>query len=161
MHYMRWRRTGSAETVRRRVGISVEERFWQYVDRDGPGGCWQWTGGLSHGYGNFMVRRDDGSYAQVQAHRFAWRLLVGDVPDGLVMDHLCRNKRCVRPQHLQPVTQQVNVQRGAASWWSPTCRRGHVFTSENTYVNGDGYRVCKTCRAATHARYRERKRQVS
>jgi len=144
--------------VRRRVGISVEERFWQYVDRTGPGGCWLWTGGQSHGYGNFMIRREGGGYAQVQAHRFAYRQLVGPVPAGLVLDHLCRNKRCVRPQHLQPVTQQVNVQRGAAAAWSPACRRGHVFSPENTYINPAGYRVCKTCRQATGARYRARRK---
>lgn len=139
------------------VGLSVEDRFWQYVDKSGPGGCWQWTGGHSHGYGTFMVRSDDGSERQVGAHRFAYQLVVGLVPDGLVLDHLCRNKSCVRPLHLEAVTQQVNVIRGDSAVWSDQCRRGHPFDVENTYIDPRGYRVCKTCRRATLARHRAKR----
>lgn len=161
MHYMRWRRTGSPLEVRRTLGLTTEERFWQYVNKDAPQGCWEWTGGLSHGYGNFMARHEDGTYAQVQAHRFAYRLLVGPVPDGLVMDHLCRNKLCVRPLHLDPVTQRVNVQRGDAAVAHAACGRGHPFDAENTYIAPNGIRACKTCRRAALARYREKKRKAS
>lgn len=154
---MRWRRTGDPDVVRRRVGLSAEERFWQYVDKT-AGGCWRWTGGASHGYGTFMVGRADGSYAQVGAHRFAYQLASGPVPDGLVLDHLCRNKWCVRPTHLEPVTQQTNVLRGDATFKAATCRRGHQYDGENTYITPTGNRQCKTCRRVTMARHRATRR---
>lgn len=160
-HYMRWRRTGDASTVRRRQGLTDSERFWQYVDTSR--GCWLWQGGQSHGYGNFMLRRPDGTYRQVQAHRFAYEDRVGAIPPGLVLDHLCRHKDCVRPQHLQPVRQQVNVLRGDVPQALRTnrCKRGHEFTVENTHVTKVGSRVCRTCARANAAAWRAKRHGTS
>ncbi len=78
------------------------------------------------------------------AHRVAYELAIGPVPDGLVVDHLCFNRACVRPGHLEPVTQQENVMRARTH-----CRKGHEFTPENTYVRPGGtggiQRICRTC----------------
>jgi hypothetical protein len=97
---------------------SSEERFWEKVDFDGPlivpelGVCWVWTGArYSNDYGHFTIggrlERQD-----VLAHRFAYETEVGEVPEGLDLDHLCRLHPCVRPTHLEPVTRSVNLQRG-------------------------------------------------
>lgn len=140
-HYDRWRRRGvvAASTV-----LSVEERFWSKVDK--TAGCWVWTAGrVGGGYGTFTVDRR----AQV-AHRFAYELLVGPVPDGLQLDHLCRNRQCVNPAHLEPVTARTNLLRGegvaAKNARKTHCNRGHAYTAETTYVYKDtGHRLCKVC----------------
>lgn len=91
------------------------ERFWPKVDKDGPvpehrpdlGPCWVWVaGGWKRGYGCFY--HDN---RMTRAHCFAYELLVGPVPDGLELDHLCRNKGCVNPTHLEPVTHDENIKR--------------------------------------------------
>ncbi len=82
------------------------DRFWAKVDKTGE--CWLWTAGcFKRGYGSFRLNGK-----MERAHSLSFRLARGDVPKGLVLDHLCRNKRCVRPEHLDPVTQLVNVRRG-------------------------------------------------
>jgi hypothetical protein len=84
-----------------------------------------------------------------RAHRVAFEWLVGPVPKGLVLDHLCRNRGCVNPSHLEPVTQQVNTLRGAGpaarNANKAHCKWGHEFTPENTGVDKRGKRWCKTC----------------
>lgn len=117
-------------------------------------GCWEWTGTRTYGYGRFRLR---GKY--VQAHRLMYELLVGPIPDGLQLDHLCRNRACVRPSHLEPVTQRENILRGegptANNATKTHCRYGHEFTPENTYQVKTGGRFCRACaRARWHARAR-------
>ena len=83
----------------------AEERFWSRVEKE-PGPCWVWTGGsLASGYGSFRAG------GAAVAHRYAWTLLCGPIASGLQLDHLCRNRRCVNPDHLEPVTQQENLRR--------------------------------------------------
>ncbi len=83
------------------------ERFWSYVDKDGPGGCWLWTGGVErNGYARF---RHNGSRTGV--HRYSYELLVGPIPDGLTIDHLCGVRTCVNPTHLEAVTSRENTRR--------------------------------------------------
>lgn len=93
----------------KRTRRSAEERFWEKVDTSaGPLGCWPWTAsGSRDGYGQFSA---DGR--GVRAHRFAYELLVGPIPEGLQLDHLCRNPGCVNPAHLEPVTGWENTMRG-------------------------------------------------
>lgn len=97
------------------------------------------------GYGNFYYERHN-----VAAHRFAYELEVGPIPDGLQIDHLCRNRACVRPSHLEPVTQFENWRRGEApsvtNALKTHCKRGHEFTRENTFVGREGGRFCNACR---------------
>jgi hypothetical protein len=113
-----------------------EIRFFTKIDATGP--CWEWTGALSFGYGRFR----DGKLV-VQAHRWAWKRLVGEIDDDLDLDHLCRNRKCCNPDHLEPVSRQENLRRGAQGG-KTRCVRGHAFSGENLYVN-KGKRYCVTC----------------
>ena len=109
--------------------------------------CWTWTAGLDRrGYGR--IRVGDKTAA---AHRVVYELLSGPIPEGLSLDHLCRNPSCVRPDHLEPVTHAENVRRGAAGENQRAkthCPRGHEYTPENTYNNPRRpNRACQACRA--------------
>ena len=144
--------TTFASVQRRRVYIRrpVAERFLEKV-LPGPSGCWEWLGARHpKGYGSFHM--NDGGRTQ-RAHRVAYELFVGPIPEGLEIDHLCRNRGCVNPGHLQPVTGQVNQLRGLTVTRRLAermrCNHGHEFTPENTYwkpkPNGRSYRQCREC----------------
>lgn len=128
--------------------IPARERFWPKVDRRGPDECWPWLAAHDiHGYGKIDV---DGR--STGAHRFAYQLAVGPVPAGLTLDHLCRNRPCCNPAHLEPVTNRENVLRGegltAHLARQTHCHRGHEFTAENTIrrTRPSGGRACRECR---------------
>lgn len=112
------------------------ERWWELVD-DSSHGCWLWQGNLNHkGYGRFHIK-----HSSVPAHVFGYEMIVGSIPEGLELDHICKVKDCVKPSHLEPVTGVVNVRRA-----NTHCRKGHLFTPENTYVTpSDGGRRCTIC----------------
>jgi hypothetical protein len=114
-----------------------EAAFWAKITKSD--GCWLWTAALTSGYGAWGNRR---------AHRLVYEALVGPIPQGLQLDHLCRNRACVRPEHLEPVTQQVNLARGnglpARRARQTECIYGHPFDAANTLVTKFG-RVCRTC----------------
>ena len=145
-HLYRWRKYGFIDLP------TAEEQFWAKVDATGI--CWEWTGYTDDGYGR-VTTGPRGSSGQ-QAHRVAWEYLVGPIPPGLQLDHLCRNRRCVNPDHLQPVTPKINTERSA----SPSARnirkthgpRGHEYTEANTRILPNGARTCRICgRAAARA----------
>jgi len=132
------------------------ERFERKVDKAGD--CWLWIAYIRRdGYGYFWV---DGK--MVYSHRFAYEHYVGPIPAGLQLDHLCRVRNCVRPSHLEPVTQQENVRRGEVGKASGAlqlakthCPHGHPYDEINTYYCPNGRRQCRTCHAE-----RERQRQA-
>lgn len=117
------------------------DRFWSKVAK--CDGCWIWGAAQTdQGYGSFRV---DGR--SVAAHRWAYVEARGPVPEGLELDHLCRNRSCVRPDHLEAVTHVENVRRGRAGWNSATkmhCPRGHPYTGANLMLSR-GSRLCRTC----------------
>lgn len=138
----------------RRTASSPLERFFSNVeDLDG---CWVWTKALTaDGYAPFWLT----STALVRAHRWIYELLVAEIPDGLVLDHLCRVRHCVNPWHLEVVTFGENTRRGLAavtSWCAGKthCHQGHAFDKANTYVHPvTGHRTCRRCRADRMRRY--------
>lgn len=150
-HYQRWWKTGSTECQE----LSARDRFWAKIKYT-PEGCWE-----------FQSARDPEGYRTLsvggrtrRAHRVAYELLVGPIPEGLTLDHLCRNTGCVNPDHLEPVTHRVNILRGrglAAQNAAKThCIHGHPLSIENTYVSARGQRQCRTCnlRRAAQRRFR-------
>lgn len=169
-HYQRMKRTGSPLRVRRVWGATAEERFWPKVNKTET--CWLWTGAQSSdGYGSFHLSHKGDQPRMVGAHRFAYELLVGPIPEGLVLDHiaaLCPNRHCVKviadndgPAHLEPVTQPENIRRGVVVRSRKThCRNGHPWVPETTYLNRRGFRVCVICRRINEARYRQKLRRL-
>jgi hypothetical protein len=136
-HYLRVLALGSTELPYR---PSPEERFWLKVDRRGEDDCWEWLAAKGEmGHGRFWT----GSRPGV-AHRFSYELLVGPIPDGLELDHLCRNPRCVNPKHLEPVTHVENIHRGAHRM-KTHCPQGHEYTPDNIRWVGGTRRSCKIC----------------
>ena len=125
--------------------------FWKHVEK--TDGCWLWRGAIKpDGYG--QVRRHP--RRNIYAHRFAYELEVGPIPEGLTLDHLCRVRACVRPSHLEPVTMLENLRRGngvgAVNSRKTHCPRGHEYNVANTRY----YRGERNCRACDRARRRRR-----
>jgi hypothetical protein len=124
-------------------------------------GCWEWlTYRTPDGYGQFW-----GGNACILAHRWSYQHYVGPIPDGLVIDHLCRNPGCVNPDHLEPVPMRTNTERGllyetlAATAKKKThCKRGHPLSGPNLFIDRRGDRCCKTCRAAKAEEWRRANR---
>lgn len=147
----------------------AEQRFWSKVNKNGsmppqtiaPGLCWEWTGAkTTGGYGQFWLKPK-----KVVSHRFAYEQLVGPIPEGLQLDHLCRNRACVNPQHLEPVTQQINIWRGfsivTANRLKTHCPQGHPYTAENTYLHPkNNGRICRAC-ARERSRINYQKKRTS
>jgi len=122
-------------------------------------GCWIWHAGTSRGgYGKFW---DPRRYGHMAAHRFSYETAVGPIPDGLQIDHLCRVRACVNPDHLEPVTQRENILRGdtlaTAKFYQKRCIHGHRFNTQNTYTRPNGTRGCRPCRAKRQREYLRRK----
>ena len=144
------------------VKKTMEERFWPKVKKGANvEDCWEWTAWVNvGGYGCFT----DTDNKAVMAHRYSYELRSGPIPDGLVLDHLCRNRRCVNPAHLEPVTQRENQRRGVGTSMNVThCSNGHELTPENTMFlnkikNGKPIRGrrCKKCNAASHAAWQKK-----
>lgn len=135
--------------------IPREVLFWARVNKNGPNGCWLWTGNkTSKGYGRILVKNSIHKY--VRAHRFSYELLVGELPSGLQLDHLCHNPGCVNPEHLQVVTSKENTLRGnglAAKEAKLThCPKGHLYNLLNTYFEKRNGKIiarrCRICRRA-------------
>lgn len=146
----------------RRATFPVQVRFWTKVDvSQGPTGCWLWMGSLTdRGYGAPFRLDDD---RKVSPHRLAYELLVGPIPEGLQLDHLCRVRNCVNPAHLEPVTCQENLLRGmtwaAFNSRKTHCKHGHPFDEANTRIAPDGSRACRACGRERTRRFRARRKE--
>lgn len=158
--------------------MNLPDRFWAKVDRNASppahapqlGPCWIWNGataGSRGGYGSFGVGSvRDGSRRMAYAHRLTYEAFVGQVPEGRELDHVCRNRRCVNPRHLEPITHSENILRGAGPAVTKArhaartgCVNGHAFDAENTrYVRRpDGSVRSRQCRACARERNRARR----
>lgn len=150
----RWHTLGLAHPRK-----SALQRFEENYLPEPMSGCWIWTAGLSkEGYGKLrhtFTGRD-------LAHRFAYWWFVGAIGEGLEIDHRCRNRACVNPQHLEAVLHQVNLVRGMSpvgiNARKTHCLRGHEFSAFNTYICPRGKRNCRECRSFADRKSRQRER---
>lgn len=161
-HYQRARRSGTLPTEwRSRMRNTLADFLLERIEVD-HSGCWLWTGrAWPNGYGSLAgkPRKQAGT---AMSHRAVYELHNGPIPDDLVIDHLCRNRICCNPEHLEPVTQAENLARGE----SPTiqvaqtgvCFHGHRIEGDNLYVSPQGQRRCRTCltenRSARYQKYK-------
>lgn len=143
-HYRRWYEHGTTDGPE-----------WAWVDKDASG-CWLWTGVLnSHGYGRL---RRAGRF--VPAHRHFYVMLRGQIPDGLELDHLCRVRHCVNPDHLEPVTRAENLRRALAVREArEVCSKGHQLTEDNVYRPKGTYLRCRRCNTEQQQARRQRNKE--
>ena len=144
---------------------SLEQRFWDSVNKDAPNGCWEWTAWC--GTGGYGVLRMN--YRRVRAHRVVILLTTGEMPaPDQVVCHTCDNPPCVNPDHLFIGTHADNVRdmvskgrhyRAEYNSIKTHCPQQHPYSPENTYINPNGDRRCRTCQRASHRAYKERRRQ--
>ena len=144
--------------------MAAADRFWAKVVDQGD--CWEWIGAKQPnvGYGRFNV---SGNFVAM-AHRWAYETMISEIPEGLVIDHLCRNAGCVNPYHLEPVPQRENVRRGNAGAALAARRRaithcaraGHELAGSNLYVDRRGRRSCRECARVGDRERKRRKRQA-
>ena len=123
-----------------------------------PAGCWEYAADsrAGRGYRQVSIGSVNGRCVLRYAHRVAYESLVGPIPEGLQLDHLCRNRTCVNPDHLEPVTPHENRRRAAAL--ITACPQGHVYDEANTGLANTGQRYCRTCnRARALANYHAKK----
>jgi hypothetical protein len=132
----------------RLVGVAPFERILRRTRVDAAG-CWVWQASMQGGYGRLNMHG-----RKVFAHRLAWECRFGPVPDGLELDHLCRNKACCNPDHLEPVTHTANVGRGLNGVLRTHCARGHELAGANLCVQAGGRRRCRICQRERSARRR-------
>lgn len=156
-HYKRWYRYGSP--TGRPKQKTTEERFWEKVNKTGS--CWGWNAGVyENGYGVFHARKGEAGLA----HRYSYELHKGEIPDGLQIDHLCRNRICVNPDHLEAVTMEENLRRGLGyrirNGMDDSCVHGHKYTPENTYINPNNPNDFR-CRECRRERDRRPERQIT
>lgn len=144
-------------TKRRRATETLADRVLYRMEPEPNSGCWLWTGARTlNGYGfiSYHGRNE-------MAHRIAYGLFVGPIPEGKTLDHLCRQRACINPKHLEPVTLRENVLRNtslvAANAVKTHCLRGHPLSGDNLYTGG-GQRACRACRrTAALASYHRRR----
>lgn len=143
---------------------SLEDRFWSKVSVGPTGECWLWTAALDRdGYGRFSIQRKER-----RAHRIAYELAVGTIPDGLVVDHLCRVVACCNPAHLEVVTSPENTRRGFTfrrenglllAAQRPECANGHKYEEGSYLMRRGKYRVCKACNRDRQIRWKQRQQE--
>ena len=148
--------------------MMLPERFWSKVitsDIHSYNGtpCLEWIAFIHpNGYGRFGL---NGKLKQ--AHRLSYEETKGKIPDGLVLNHLCRNRKCVNPDHLEVVTKKENILKGLTGFVAGLrqrikthCPQNHEYIPENTYINSKGKRICRTCNRIRTQQFRQRKNQM-
>lgn len=124
---------------------SVEDRLMEGCRQDPDTGCWLWQRSKNReGYGR--TNRGGHNGQGIVAHKLSYETFVGPIPQGMQLDHLCRNRSCINPDHLEPVTPKENIRRGTGHGKETNCPAGHEYNESNTYFEKiGGNRHCKVC----------------
>lgn len=134
--------------------IPAIERFLEKISV-ADNGCWEWLGAKSRGYGTLRLNNKT-----ILAHRFIYEYYNGSICPDLTIDHLCRNRACCNPLHLEQITSRLNILRGigiaAINFRKTHCPKGHEYTEENTYISPNKKRSCLTCLKHQGKEYREK-----
>lgn len=135
---------------------TLSERLFSLIDVQQPDECWPWIGYIKpNGYGTLHIKINEGKFRPRYAHRLLYVELFGLIPDGWHVDHLCRNRLCMNPKHLEAVPRYVNLKRRDNA--KTHCKNGHEFTPENIRWQRTYHRVCRICENARHREYGPRK----
>lgn len=145
-----------ARTRRGRPRQPFQVSFWTRVGEPDANGCRVWTGATAGGDPGAPYGLTWNGERPEMAHRVAYRLAGGEIPDGMQIDHLCRVRLCVNPEHLEPVTAAENLRRRYRDAPATHCPNGHEYTPESTRIEPDGGRRCRVCLRATYKRGREK-----
>lgn len=134
--------------------MNTQQRFWSKVEKTDS--CWNWLGSKVDGYGKFWLNGKT-----IRVHRLSYEMIKGKIPNGLQIDHLCRNRRCVNPDHLETVTSQENTLRGDTiirkNKEKTHCPQGHEYTKENTIIDKDkNGRECRICHNKAWLKWRDK-----
>lgn len=155
-------------TIRNRTVRPLKERIESRIFVRLDTGCWEWLGRIMpNGYGMLGIgQRSKGEKKTVYSHRLSYEVFIGPIPDGMDLDHLCRNRCCCNPAHLEPVTRSENSRRGMGAVMlgllnstKTHCAHGHEYSPANTIYRKGGGRSCRICRKRDKQKYVERKRK--
>lgn len=140
--------------------VRFREKILSRIIVDEKTKCWNWQGSNVRGYGTIAEgTKSKGTWKQYYAHRVSYTIFRGDIPDGLQIDHLCRNPACINPSHLEVVSCKENIQRGEAGIANKSkthCKHGHEFTEKNTYITKKNQRFCRECGRLKKKKEREK-----
>jgi HNH endonuclease len=142
----------------RPVRETPEQRFWRKVAKT-EGGCWIWLASLTgNGYGKFAACAGSRRKKWVQAHRYAYELLKGPIPEGFDLHHaVCETKRCVNPDHTVPLSHSEHCKISAQNLTNKThCPKGHPYAGENLYLTRNGFRQCRKCMKKSKREWKRR-----
>jgi hypothetical protein len=171
MHYQRLRNGVPMDLPPKvRVSGTPEVRFLAKVNKNSGvigarselGECWTWAACIQRGgYALFGIKAGE----SVTAHRFGYELWIGPIPEGLELDHLCRVRHCVRPDHLDPVTGKINQERSPVSpaginGRKTKCIRNHELSGDNLFVDSQGKRQCRICMRIRKHLWREARKRA-
>lgn len=146
--------------------MSLIDKFLGSISLDPKSGCWEWYRCRNDGYAQISYwSKKYKKTIQEYAHRFSYKLFNGEIPEGFDIDHLCRNRKCANPSHLEAVTRKENLMRGigfvATLAAAKKCKRGHEFTDDNIYyLKRNGIRQCIKCKNALSLQYFYRKKGI-